>query len=64
MSKILGESNFQYNSRLDFIKLIDDAEIDEKDKIKLSKIWFNIKYNNCRYPKKIYDKVCSFNKLV
>ena len=51
--KYIDETNYRYNLRLNFISKIDNKfNLDEK--IKLSKFWYNIKFNNCKYNKDIY----------
>jgi len=51
--KYIDETDYRYNLRLNFISKIDNKfNLDEK--IKLSKFWYNIKFNNCKYNKDIY----------
>lgn len=56
----LSESNNQFNKRIDYIKLLENAKIDWKEAYRLSKIWYCIKYKNCKYSPDIHYKVISY----
>jgi hypothetical protein len=58
------ESLQRFNKRLEFIKILEDNNVSWKNANKLSKCWFNITYNNCKYPKDIYENVKKYNKLL
>jgi hypothetical protein len=58
----LSESNSQFNERLEYIKLLENASVDWKETVRLSKIWHCIKYKKCRYTPEIYHKVMSYEK--
>lgn len=56
----LSESDNQFNQRLDFIKKLEAANIDWKEANKLSKIWYNITFKNCKYSSELYQKIINF----
>ena len=47
--KFVEESNLQFYNRLLFIKKLEDNNINKKEAIRLSKIWYCIKYKKCKY---------------
>lgn len=57
------ESNTQFNKKLEFIKKLEKKEVNWKEANRLSKVWFCIKYKNCKYAPEIYYKVMSYDKL-
>lgn len=54
IKKFISESEFIFNEKLNFIKKLEDKNIDFKHVEKYSKIWVNIKFKKCKYNKKIY----------
>ena len=56
----LSESDNQFNQRLEFIKKLEAANIDWKEANKLSKIWYNITFKNCKYSSELYRKIINF----
>jgi hypothetical protein len=58
----LSESNTQFSQRLEYIKLLEKANVDWKEANSLSKIWYCIKFKNCKYAPEIYHKVISYEK--
>ncbi len=60
--KYISESNLQFNAKLDYIKKIEKNDIDWKEANRLSKIWYCIKYKNCKYTPEIYYKVMLYDK--
>jgi len=52
-----GESNKLYNDRVVFIKKVNNNTKDLKESIRLSKIWVNFKYNNCKYSPEVYNLI-------
>ena len=58
----LSESNSQFNERLEYIKLLEIASVKWKEAVRLSKIWYCIKYKKCRYTPEVYHKVMSYEK--
>ena len=60
--RYLSESNSQFNAKLDYIKKIENKDIEWKEANRLSKIWYCIKFKNCKYSPEIYHKVMSYEK--
>jgi len=58
----LSESNSQFEKKLEYIKKMEIKEIDWREANRLSKIWYCIKYKNCRYQPEVYHKVMSYDK--
>ena len=58
----LSESNTQFTQRLEYIKLLEKANVDWKEASRLSKIWYCIKFKNCKYTPEIYYKVISYER--
>jgi hypothetical protein len=53
----LSESNNDFNKRKDFIKKLEDKNIDWKEAIKLSRIWYCTNIKNCKYSHDVYNKI-------
>lgn len=62
--KFLIESNKNFNKRLQLIWLMEKDDIAWKEAHKLSKIWYNIKFNNAKYNLELYKKYLYYNKLL
>ena len=58
----LSESNNQFEKKLEFIKKMEKKEVEWKEAYRLSKIWYCIKYRNCRYTPEVYHMVMSYDK--
>jgi len=58
-----SESNTRFNERLKMIKLFESNKLKWKEANKLSKIWYNIKYNKCKYSPIIYKLYIHYNTL-
>lgn len=58
----LSESDTQFSQRLEYIKLLEKAKVDWKEATRLSKIWYCIKFKNCKYTPEVYHKVISYEK--
>jgi hypothetical protein len=58
------ESNKRFNQRIKFIKILENNNIKWKDALKLSKIWYNIKFNGCKYMPTLYNQYLKYNKLM
>jgi hypothetical protein len=58
----LSESINQFNKRLEYIKKLENKEIDWKEANRLSKIWYCIKFKNCRYTPDVYHTVIKYDK--
>ena len=54
------ESNEQFKDRIEFIKKLEKENINWKESLKLSKIYYNIKYRKCRYVGQIYNKIKNY----
>jgi hypothetical protein len=61
--KYNSESNYRFNERLKIIKIFESQKLKWKEANKLSKIWYNIKYNKCKYPPAIYKHYIYYNNL-
>lgn len=55
----ISESDFIYNIRVNFINKNKSKDLKWKDIVKYSKIYINITYLGCKYPKYVYSKVMS-----
>jgi hypothetical protein len=44
-----SESNTQFKKRLEYIHKLEKKNIDFKEAIRLSKIWYCITYKQCKY---------------
>ena len=64
ITKFFIESNQVFNERMEIIRLMEKDNIKWKDAHKLSKIWYNIKYNNAKYNSDLYKKYLHYNKLL
>jgi hypothetical protein len=53
----LSESNSDFNKRIEFIKNLENKNIDWKEAIKLSRLWYCITIKKCKYSPEIYNKV-------
>jgi hypothetical protein len=58
----LSESNIQFQKKLEYIKKLEKASIDWKEANRLSKIWYCIKFKNCRYTPEVYNMVIRYDK--
>ena len=56
----IDESDYRYTLRIEFINKIKD-KYNLKECIKLSKFWYNIKFNNCKYNKDIYNLITNID---
>jgi hypothetical protein len=56
------ESNKRFNQRLTFIKILEKNNFKWKDALKLSKVWYNIKFNSCKYQSELYNQYLKYNK--
>jgi hypothetical protein len=55
------ESNKRFKKRLEYIKILENNKINWKDALKLSKVWYNIKYNGCKYSSILYNQYLKYN---
>jgi len=56
----LSESNSDFNKRIIFIKLVENDNIDWKEAIKLSRLWYCIIIKKCKYSPENYNKIKKF----
>jgi hypothetical protein len=59
----LSESNLQFNQRIQYIRLLEKANVNWKEALRLSKVWYCIKFKNCKYAPELYYKVISYEKI-
>lgn len=64
MLKYNIESKKRFDERIIFIQCLEKNKIIWNDAHSLSKIWFNIKFNNCKYSPQIYKKYIYYNNLI
>lgn len=57
ITQYLCESNEQFEKRMEFIRKLEKDNIKWKDANKLSKIFYNVKFKNCRYTPVVYNMV-------
>ena len=57
-----SESNSQYNKRLEYIMKLEKANVCWKEANRLSKIWYCIKFKNCKYLPEVYHMVIRYDK--
>jgi hypothetical protein len=57
IEQMVTESQNRYNKRLIFIKRCNEKKYTLKESIVLSKFWYNITFNKCKYNKEIYEKI-------
>jgi hypothetical protein len=62
--KFDSESNKRFNKRLTFIKILENHKIDWKNAQKLSKIWYNIKFNSSKYPVELYKSIMFYDNIL
>ena len=53
----LSESNSDFNKRVEFIKTLEDKDVDWKEAIKLSRLWYCITIKKCKYSSETFNKV-------
>lgn len=58
----LSESKSQFQQKLEYIKKLEKASINWKEANRLSKIWYCIKFKNCRYMPEVYNMVIRYDK--
>lgn len=61
--KYLSESNTQFDKRIEFIKKLEKQQVNYKEAIRLSKIWYCIKYRQCKYLPNIYQTIMFYDKI-
>lgn len=64
MYKIIGESGTEFEMRKAFYNKLKTKNIENKEAIKISLIWSNIKFRNCRYPSWIYHMIKNYDETI
>ena len=62
--KYHSESENYFNQRLEFLKKLENSNVKFKDAVKISKIWSNIKFKECRYNVKVYNMIKKFDESI
>lgn len=62
--KYNSESNKRFNKRIQLIRILEKKNILWKSTYKLSKIWYNIKYNKCQYDQILYKEYIYYDNLL
>jgi len=57
ITQYLCESDEQFNYRLELIKKLEEKNIEWKQALKLSKIYYNVKFKKCRYSPIVYNMI-------
>ena len=60
--RFVSESNNVFNQRLNLLSLMEKDNISWKEAHKLSKIWYNIKFNGAKYNSDLYKKYLHYNE--
>ena len=64
--QFISESDYQFNERLLFIKKLETfiSPPNNKEAIRLSKIWYSIKFKKCTYPLEIYNNILQYDSNI
>ncbi len=57
----LSESSSQFSNRLKYIRKLEAKNIEWKEANIMSKIWYCIKYKNCKYSQETQTRVMAFD---
>ncbi len=60
ITQYLCESDDQFLSRIELIKKLEEKKIDYKQALKLSKIYYNIKFKKCKYTPVVYNMIRNY----
>ena len=60
ITQYLCESDEQFISRIELIKKLEEKKIDYKQALKLSKIYYNIKFKKCKYTPVVYNMIRNY----
>lgn len=60
LEQLKGESNMEFEERKKFYNFLESKKI--KDSEKLSKIYTNIKYRECRYTPRMFHYIMKLEK--
>lgn len=61
ITKIISESENEYNSRINYIHKIEKYNLPFKEALRLSKIWYSIIYKHCNYPDELHNYVMQYD---
>jgi len=62
IEKIMTESSLQYDQRIVFIQKLESHKLNFKEAIRLSKIWYCIKFKKCKYYIDLYNTIMEYDK--
>ena len=62
ITRFVCETVNEFNTRIEYIKKIEHHNINFKEALRLSKIWYCIKYKKCKYSHDIYHSVMLYDK--
>jgi hypothetical protein len=60
--KLISESNNEYNNRIKYIEKLLANNIELKEAIRMSKVWYCIKYKKCYYNIELYNYIINYDK--
>ena len=60
ITQYLCESDEQFTLRIELIKKLEKKKIDYKQALKLSKIYYNIKFIKCKYTPVVYNMIRNY----
>lgn len=60
ITQYLCESDEQFTLRIELIKKLEEKKIDYKQALKLSKIYYNIKFKKCKYTPVVYNMIRNY----
>lgn len=63
VQQYLSESNDRFRQKLEFIKKLEKSNVEWKEANRLSKIWSNIKFQECKYVPELFYKIINYDKL-
>ena len=63
VQQYLSESNDRFRQKLEFIRKLEKSNVEWKESNRLSKIWSNIKFRECKYAPELYYKIMNYDKL-
>ena len=58
----LSESNTRFKKRMEYINKLENEDIEWKEAVRLSRIWYCIKYLKCKYIQEVYHRVMNLAK--
>lgn len=58
--QFISETDYIYNERLAFIRKLEKKKILWNEALKLSLVWHNIKFKNCKYNKDLWNQIKDF----